>query len=133
MEDFIPTFEETNENNLLVKIDEFEEKIELINKLTKEYDDLKKKLKSQMVDIGKENNLEQVKWTTPKGIQITCSIGKKAEFEEQEYEEFDMEAFKKEKPNMYEKYLVKKKKQVAIQNASYDRLVITMPKEKKDE
>lgn len=133
MEDFIPTFEETNENNLLAQIDEFEDKIILINQYTKEYDDLKKKLKSQMVDIGKENNLEQVKWTTPNGIQITCSIGKKAEFEERETEEFNMVKFMEEQPQIYEQYLEKKKRNIAITNASYDRLVITLPKEKKDE
>lgn len=130
MEEYIPTFEENEEKNLLVQIDEFQDKIVLIDKLTKEYDDIKKKLKEQMVTIGKENELTQVKWTTPKGIQITCSIGKKPVFEEQEYEDFDMETFKKEEPNMYEKYKVKKTKQVAIQNATYDRLVVTIPKEK---
>ena len=86
-----------------------------------------------MVDIGKDNNLEQVKWITPNGIQITCSIGKKPIFETQEYEEFNMLKFKEEQPQMYEQYLEKRTKDVAVQSGSYDRLVITLPKEKKDE
>ncbi len=133
MEEFIPTFEEKKDNNLLAQIDEFEDKIVLINQYTKEYDDLKKKLKSQMVDLGKENDLSQVKWTTPKGIQITCSIGKKAEFEKREVEEFNMVKFMEEQPQMYKQYLEKKERNIAITNASYDRLVITLPKEENHE
>jgi hypothetical protein len=128
MEEFIPTFEEKQENNLLVQIDEFEEQIKLIDKLSKKYDSLKKKIKTQMLNIGKEKDLSQVKWITPKGIQITCSIGKRPTFEEQEYQEFDMGTFKKENPSMYEKYLITRTRQVAITNGSNDRLTITLPK-----
>lgn len=131
MEEFIPTFEEKKDNNLLAQIDEFEDKIKLIDKLTKEYDEIKKELKKQMVEIGKENESTQVKWITPNGIQITCSIGKKPKFEKQEYEEFNLLRFKEEQPQMYEQYLEKRTKEVAVQSASYDRLVITLPKEEK--
>lgn len=129
MEEFIPTFEEKQENNILVQIDEFEEKIKLINNLSKEYDKLKKELKEQMVKIGRENELSQVKWTTPKGIQITLSVGKKPVFETRETEEFNMVRFMEEEPKIYQKYLEKKEREVAITNGSNDRLVITLPKE----
>lgn len=129
MEEFIPTFEEKQENNILVQIDEFEEKIKLINNLSKEYDKLKKELKEQMVEIGKKNELSQVKWTTPKGIQITLSVGKKPVFETRETEEFNMVRFMEEEPKIYQKYLEKKEREVAIANGSNDRLVITLPKE----
>lgn len=129
MEEFIPTFEENQENNLLVQIDEFEEKIKLINNLSKEYDKLKKEIKNQMVEIGRENELSQVKWTTPKGIQITLSVGKKPVFETRETEEFNMVRFMEEEPKIYQKYLEKKEREVAITSGSNDRLVITLPKE----
>ena len=129
MEEFIPTFEEKQENNILVQIDEFEEKIKLINNLSKEYDKLKKELKEQMVEIGRENELSQVKWTTPKGIQITLSVGKKPVFETRETEEFNMVRFMEKEPKIYQKYLEKKEREVAITNGSNDRLVITLPKE----
>jgi hypothetical protein len=129
MEEFIPTFEEKQENNILVQIDEFEEKIKLINKLSKEYDKLKKEIKEQMVEIGRENELSQVKWATPKGIQITLSVGKKPVFETRETEEFNMVRFMEEEPKIYQKYLEKKEREVAITNGSNDRLVITLPKE----
>lgn len=131
MEEFIPTFEEKQENNLLVQIDEFEENIKKISELSNQYETLKSNIKEQMLKIGKENNMTQVKWVTPKGIQITCSIGKKSTFETQEYEEFNLVKFKQEQPQMYEQYLEKRTKDVAIQNGSYDRLVITLPKEEK--
>ena len=103
MEEYVPTFEEPKEKNLLVTIDEFEDKIEVINELTKKYNDLKENLKKQMVSIGKGNDLEQVKWTTPKGIQITCSIGKKAEYKEKEVEVFNMTRFMEEEPEFLKK------------------------------
>lgn len=129
MEEFIPTFEEKQENNILVQIDEFEEKIKLINSLSKEYDKLKKEIKEQMVEISRKNELSQVKWTTPKGIQITLSAGKKPVFENRETEEFNMVRFMEEEPKIYKKYLEKKEREVAITNGSNDRLVITLPKE----
>lgn len=129
MEDFIPVFEEKKENNLLVQIDEFEDKIKLINDYSKEYDKLKKNIKEQMVEIGKKNELSQVKWITPKGIQITLSVGKKPVFETRETEEFNMVRFMEEEPEIYHKYLEKKEREIAITNGSSDRLVITLPKE----
>ena len=131
MEEFIPTFEEKEENNLLVQIDEFEENIKKISELSNQYETLKSNIKEQMLKIGKENNMTQVKWITPKGIQITCSIGKKPIFETQEYKEFNLVKFKQEQPQMYEQYLEKRTKEVAITNGSSDRLTITLPKEEK--
>ena len=131
MEEFIPTFEEKEENNLLVQIDEFEENIKKISELSNQYETLKSNIKEQMLKIGKENNMTQVKWITPKGIKITCSIGKKPIFETQEYKEFNLVKFKQEQPQMYEQYLEKRTKEVAITNGSSDRLTITLPKEEK--
>ena len=120
---------ENVENNTLVKIDKFEEQIKLIDKLTKEYNDLKKEIKEQMIEAGKKINVDQVKWTTPKGIKITCSIGKPAKFEETVEKQFNIEILMKEYPEIYEKCLVEHKYSKCIKNASNDRLVITLPKE----
>lgn len=128
MEEFIPTFEE-KENNVLVKIDEFEDNIKIINDLTKKYDSLKKELKAEMVKIGKENNLEQVKWITPKGIQITCSIGKDAVIEEVTEKEFSLDTLRKDYPDIYEACCYDRTYNKNIKAASSDRLVITLPKE----
>lgn len=134
MDEFVPVFEENKEENkLLVQIDEFEEKIKLIEKYSKEYEAFKKKIKAQMLKIGKESDSSQIKWTTPKGIQITCSIGKKAVYEEQEVEEFNMIKFMEEQPEMYQKYLEKKTRDVVVQSGSNDRLQITLPKENQDD
>ena len=62
---------EVKEKNILTKIDDFEENIKLLNKLDKEYKALKDKIKKQMLELGKTNNVDQLKWTTPKGIKIT--------------------------------------------------------------
>ena len=86
---------------LLKKVDDFEDKIELIDKLNKEYDDLKKQLKEMMIQIGKENDLEQIKWTTNKGTKITCSIGKPAKFEKQIVKEFNESYLKEKYPDIY--------------------------------
>lgn len=126
MEEFIPVFNE--ENNVLVRIDEFEEQIEIINKLSKEYDKLKKDIKEEMLKIGKSNNLDQVKWTTPKGIKITCSIGKPAEFEKVVEKQFSEAYLKENYPEIYEKCLIEKETNKTIKSASSDRLVITLPK-----
>ncbi len=129
MEEYIPVFEE-QENNILVKIDDFEESIKEINILTKKYDALKKELKEEMLKIGKDNNLEQVKWTTPKGIQITCSIGKQEEVEEVTEKTFNVEVLKKDYPEIYEKCCYDRTYTKVIKAGSNDRLVITLPKEK---
>lgn len=118
-----------NQNNTLVKIDEFEEKIKLIDKLTKEYNELKKQIKNEMIEAGKKINVEQIKWTTPKGIKITCSIGKPAEFEEKTEKQFNIEILMKEYPEIYEKCCVEHTSNICVKNASNDRLVITLPKE----
>ena len=119
---------------LLQKIDDFEEKIELINKLNKEYDNLKSEIKSIMVQIGRENDLEQIKWTTNKGTKITCSIGKEAEFEKRKVKEFN-EAFLKENyPEIYDKCFIEREREIKIKNATNDTLRITLNKEgEKDE
>ena len=118
-----------NTTSLLVQIDDFEENIKLIDKLNKQYDELKSKIKEEMLKVGKNNNLEQVKWTTPKGIKITCSIGKKAEYKKVLNKEFSLEKLMKEFPDVYEKCLVEQERNECVVKASNDRLVITTPKE----
>lgn len=117
------------ENNVLIKIDEFEENIKIIDKLTKQYDELKKEIKEAMLKVGKENNLTQIKWVTPKGIKITCSVGGDAEYEKQIVKEFSLNKLMSEFPEIYEKCCEEKEKDVVIKNKSNDRLVITVPKE----
>lgn len=124
MDGFIPVFEE-KENNVLVEIDNFEDSIKEIQKLTKQYDKLKKDIKEQMIKIGKENDLSQVKWTTPKGIQITCSIGKPGETGLQE--RLNTTKLMNEYPEVYKACL--EMKEAVIKTATNDRLVITLPKE----
>lgn len=126
MEEFIPVFEE-QENNVLVQIDNFEDSIKEIQKLTKQYDKLKKDIKEQMVKIGRENELSQVKWTTPKGIQITCSIGKPGETGMEE--RLNVTKLMNEYPEAYRNCL--ETKEVVTKTATSDRLVITLPKEEK--
>lgn len=130
VEGYIPTFNE--ETNVLVELDNFEDSIKQLNKLTKQYDKLKKKLKSQMVEIGKNNNLEQVKWITPNNIKITCSIGKDAEREDVIEKTFNVELLKEKYPNIYEECCVERKYTKVIEAATSDRLVITLPKEAKE-
>lgn len=122
-------FELVEQTSSLVKIDEFEEKIKLINELTKKYDKLKKEIKEKMLEAGKKVDAEQIKWTTPKGIKITLSIGKPAEFEKHITEVFNMEKLEKEYPEAFKNCMEKVEKDVCIKNASNDRLVITLPKE----
>lgn len=122
-------FEVTEKNEtILTKIDNFEDKINLLNQLTKDYDNLKKEIKEEMLKIGKENNLTQMKWETPKGIKITLSIGQKPEFEEVEELQFNLETLIKDYPEIYEKCCVTKKVNKIIKNGSNDRMVITLPK-----
>lgn len=128
MEEFIPTFNE--ENNYLIKLDNFEDQIKVINELTKKYEELKKEIKENMLKIGKENNLTQVKWTTPKGIQITCSVGQKAEFEKETIKKFNESYLQEHYPDIYKECFIEIEREKCIKSASNDRLVITLPKEK---
>lgn len=118
----------TNEE-LLLEIDNFEENIKLIDDLTKKYNQIKNDIKQAMVKVGTENNLEQIKWTTPKGTKITCSIGHTAEIEKQKVQEFDIEILKNVFPDIYEKCLVEKEKSVIVKNATNDTLRITLAKD----
>ena len=116
---------------LLLEIDNFEENIKLIDELTKQYNQIKNDIKKAMVKIGNENNLEQIKWITPKGTKITCSIGHTAEIEKQKVKEFDIEILKNVFPDIYEKCLVEQEKSVIVKNATNDTLRITLAKEEK--
>jgi len=119
--------EEKGTNYLLV-LDEFEDKIKELDELNKKYKEIKDNIKKSMLKVGKENNLDQVKWTTPKGIKITLSVGQEEITEEQESEEFNVNVLIEKYPDIYKECLEKKTKLVTIKNASNDRLVITMPK-----
>ena len=114
--------------DLLKELDDFEKEIELIDTLKVKYDEIKNNIKKAMIKIGNENNLEQLKWTTPRGIKITCTIGHIAEIEKQKVQEFDIEKLKKEFPEVYEKCLINKEKSVIVKNATSDSLRITLPK-----
>lgn len=120
-------------NNLLIKLDDFEESIKQIDTLTKQYNEIKNNIKKAMVQIGKENDLEQVKWTTPKGTQITCSIGHTAEIQKVPRKFFDEEYLKRQYPNIYEECCRNIEESVIVKNATNDTLRITLPKEKKNE
>ena len=131
MEEFIPTFETipTNkENNILIRIDEFEDKIREIDKLTKQYDALKKEIKSQMVNIGKEHGLSQVKWITPNGTQITCSIGQPEETKEITEKRFSEDKLKEKYPEIYKECCVDRTYLSVIKAKGNDTLRITLPK-----
>lgn len=117
--------------NLIAKVDELEDRIILANALIKEYDDLKKQLKDKMLEIGRKNNLEQVKWTTPNGTSITCSIGHFPKFETQVVKEFDLRTLQEQYPDIYEQCCIQKEKEVMIEKGSNDILRITPKKEGK--
>lgn len=114
---------------LLAEIDNFEENIKLIDKLTKQYNTLKSEIKQAMVKVGKDNNLEQIKWTTPKGTKITCSIGHVAEIEKKKTIFFNEIKLKTEYPEIYEKCCEEKEMGVIVKNATNDTLRITLGKE----
>ena len=127
-EEFIPTFEiepTKDEYAILRQVDEFEDKIQLLNKLSKEYDGIKKTVKEFMVKVGKDNDLDQVKWITPKGIKITCSIGHKPIFEKVTENQFDIDILKRDYPEVYEKCCKEVTYDNCIKAATSDRLVIT--------
>ena len=129
MNNFEDMFLENKESNVLITLDAFEDKIKLIDTLTKQYNDIKATIKSAMLKIAEENNLDQVKWTTPKDIKITLSKGKPEELEKQVVKEFNIELLKEKYPSVYEDCLEEKEKLVTVKNGSNDRLVITLPKE----
>lgn len=116
------------QTDLLNKLDDLEEQIKLFEIFEKEYKKIKEEIKSTMVKIGIENNLEQLKWTTPKGTKITCSIGHCAEFEKETTKVFDIEKLKKDYPDVYEKCLIEKETYKTIKNATNDTLRITLAK-----
>lgn len=116
------------QNNLLTKVDNFEYEIRLIEQLNKQYNDLKKEIKEAMTKLGRDNNLEQIKWTTPNGTKITCSIGHIAEIEKQKQTIFNEEKLKREYPDIYEKCCEEKEVSVITKNATNDTLRITLPK-----
>ncbi len=140
-EGFIPTFEEeknelqVNEEikSLIVALDNLEEKIQLAEVIDKEVDTIKKNIKAAFVKFGNENNLTQVKLTTPKGIKLTCSIGKKAVFEEVTEKQFSLETVMKDYPEVYEKCCIERTYNKVIESATNDRLVVTTPKLKGEE
>ena len=115
--------------NLLMQLDDFEESIKQIDVLTKQYNEIKTNLKKAMVEVGIENNLEQIKWTTPKGTKITCSIGHPAEIEKQKKLIFSEEKLKKEYPDIYEKCCEEREASIITKNATSDTLRITLAKE----
>lgn len=117
----------TNEE-LLVELDKIENEIKQAEEITKRYDEIKKQIKKSMVEVGRNNNLEQVKLITPNGIKITCSIGHCAEFEKQMVKEFDLEKLKTFYPEVYEMCLEEKEKNVMVKNATNDTLRITLSK-----
>lgn len=129
---FVETYSEDKitikENNSLIKLDEFEEKLKQLNKLTKEYDEIKKEIKKEMLEIAKVNGSKQLKWTTPKDIKITLSVGQPAEIEKVEEMRFSDELLRTKYPEIYEECKVKISVTKTIKSGSNDRLVITLPK-----
>ena len=118
-----------SQTSLLAKVDEFEEKLIELEKLKKEETAFKDELKTAMLKLANETNAEQLKWTTNKGIKITLSVGKEAEFEKVVEETFDEKYLKEKYPEIYKECLKPTEKLKTIRNMSYDRLVITLPKE----
>lgn len=122
---------EEKKNNLLAQIDKLEDRIEEAQKTIKEYEDLKSQIKKAMVEVGTATGAEQLKWITPGGTKITCSIGHCAEFEKQMIEELDQEKLKAFYPEAYKNCLVQKERSVMIKNATNNTLRITPAKEEK--
>lgn len=114
---------------LIAKIDDLEDRVALASKVIKEYDNLKSQLKEKMLEIGHKNNLEQVKWITPNGTTITCSIGHFPKFEKQVVREFDIETLQEQYPDIYESCCFNIEREVMIEKGSNDILRITPKKE----
>ena len=118
---------------LLVKIDELEQKIKQADEITKEYTKLKDDLKLKMKSIAEKNGLEKVKWTTPKGTQITFSLGKKDECEKQIVRIFKEDILKEKFPEIYNQCIVEEEQLVTIKKGSNNMLRVTLAKESSNE
>lgn len=126
MENKIMTeFEQTA---IMVQLDELEKKVQEANAIIKQYDEIKSKIKSEMLKLGKENGLEELKWITPNGTQITCSVGHRAEWEDEYINEFSVDILKEKYPEIYADCFKEVKHQKQIRSASNDILRITLPK-----
>lgn len=117
---------------LLVKVDELEEQIKQADKITKEYTKLKDDLKMKMKGIAEDNNLDQVKWTTPKGTKITFTRGKKEVCEKQKVMTFKEDILKEKFPDIYNQCLVEEEKLVTLEKGTNNVLRITLNKEDED-
>lgn len=113
---------------LLVSLDEMQEAITIAEQVNKKYDELKKEIKRQMVKVGQENNLEQIKWTTPNGTKITLTLGHCAEIEHETIKVFSEDKLKEQYPQIYEECLIERQKEKVIKNATSDTLRITLAK-----
>ena len=122
---------EETKTNLLQALDAIEEQIVEAVRITTQYEEIKKEIKKAMVEAGIASGADQIKWTTPGGTKITCSIGHCAEFEKQIVKEFDIEKLKTFHPDIYEACMVEKEKSVMIRNASNNTLRITPAKKEK--
>lgn len=120
---------ELSSQELMLKIDQLEEDIAGATKIIKEYDEIKKLLKDKMIEIGHKNNLEQVKWKTPGGTTITCSIGRKPVWEKQKQMIFKEDILKEKYPDIYTQCLREEEHNVCIEKGSNDILRITPKKE----
>ena len=118
-------------NALLIRIDELEQQLKEADKIQEEYKEIKEQLKKSMVEIGKKYCQDKVKWITPGGTQITCSIGKPATFKEEIREELSTEMLREKFPEAYQACLIAKKHSVCTSNATNDTLRITLKKEGK--
>jgi len=116
------------QTSLLAKVDEFEAKLVELEKLKKEEMIFKANLKRAMLKLAEENNAEQLKWKTNKGIQITLSVGKPAVLDKILEEKLDEDYLKENYPDIYKECLKTNEKLITVKNESYDRLVITLPK-----
>jgi len=118
-----------SEKQLLEELDAMEESIKLLDLLDEKYKALKSKLKASMVKVAKENNLEQIKWITPNGTSVTCSVGHCAEIEKKPTKKFNEEKLKKEYPHIYEECCEDIQESVIVKNATSDTLRVTFSKE----
>lgn len=100
--------------------------VELENELAK-YKELEKQyktFKSKLFEAMEENNVKR--WTTNNGVKITRVESKSDTLET--YDEFNLDKFQKENPDMYTKYIEKK---ATIKKGKSGYLVITLPEDNK--
>lgn len=114
--------------SLILRVDELEQQIEQANEVIKQYEDIRKQLKEKMLGIGHKNNLDQVKWTTPGGTTITCSIGKRPIWEKQKQMVFQEDILKEKYPDIYTQCLREEEHNVLIEKGTSDILRITPKK-----